>query len=408
MKAFHTLFLALLCTAALANPADPQISNFNVSQDASRVVRVTYTLDEPAYVTMDVLTNHVSIGGANVQNLVGDVNKLLPAGNHYIEWYARRSWPDLRLDTPPIVSVQLTAWAESAPPDVMDIDLQTKVVTYYPGLDFLPDGGLVNDKYRTTHLVMKKVHAANQTFTMGSPTDENPNRGDETQHLVSFTKDYYLAIYETTRKQHILLGAPEPNFGTAGTPYGSDDPDQCPQDRITYDRLRGSVSGGIDWPSTGSTVGGYLATIRTTIGLDLDLPTEAQWEFACRAGTTTAMYNGKDNNGTWGNSDCNDIAWFTGTSTQNPHAVGGKKPNAWGFYDMYGNIMEWCLDWYASYDTSVSPAVDPQGPSSGSGRVMRSSFYYDGSKGMRSAWRSGKNSANANEQFGYRLCLPLD
>ncbi len=110
-----------------------------------------------------------------------------------------------------------------------------------------------------------------------------------------------------------------------------------------------------------------------TAELDLDLPTEAQWEFACRAGTTTAMYNGKPNAGTWGNSDCNDIAWFTGTSEQKPHAVGGKLPNDWGFYDMYGNVREWCLDWYATYPDT--PAVDPNGPTSGTERVIRSSYY---------------------------------
>ena len=399
-----TLATMTLCAAALANPADPQISNFSVSQNASRVVHVAYTLDEPAYVTIDVLTNGVSIGGENIQNLVGDVNKLVPAGSHGIDWYAHRSWPGWRFDDP-TVSVQIKAWAESAPPDVMDIDLQTKVITYYPGMDFLPDGGLVNDKYRTTHLVMKRVHAAGQTFKMGSPENESNRDTWETQHDVRFTKDYYLAIYETTRRQHILLGAPEPNFGTAGTPYGDDDPDQCPQDRITYDRLRGSVSGGIDWPTTGSTVGGYLATIRSTIGLALDLPTEAQWEFACRAGTSTIMYNGN----TTSDDNINETAWWhynsdTGTKI---HAVGGKKPNPWGFYDMYGNIREWCLDWGVSF-TSDS-VVDPHGPTSAtSGRVRRSSDYTCGRTQMRSAFRTWNNPANADAKFGYRLCLPLD
>jgi hypothetical protein len=405
MKTPFSIIAALCAAAAFADPADPQISNFNVRQDAMRIVHVTFTLDEPAYITMDVLTNHVSIGIDNFSNATGDVNKLVPAGNRTITWEARESWPDQRFHDPAL-SVKLTAWAADNPPDIMDIDLVNKTVAYYQSVDFLPQGGLANDIYRTTHLVMKKVYAAGQTFTMGSPADENSNRGDETQHLVTLTNDYYLAIYETTRRQYTLLGCPEPNFGTAGVPYGNDDPNQCPQDRITYNRLRGTAPD-INWPTTGSAVGGYLATIRTTTGLALDLPTEAQWEFACRAGTTTAIYTGKANTGTWGNSVCNDIAWFTGTSTENPHAVGGKQPNAWGFYDMYGNIMEWCLDWYATYDTSVSPAVDPQGPSSGSDRVMRSSFYYDGSKGMRSAWRAGKNPTNANEQFGFRLCLTL-
>ena len=253
------------------------------------------------------------------------------------------------------------------------------------------------------------VHAAGQTFTMGSPTDENPNRlASEVQHSVSFTKDYYLAIYETTRKQFATMGCTvAANYGAQDDPYPGDDADQTPIGRILYNNLRGTVENGIDWPGTGSTVYGdsYLATIRTATGLALDLPTEAQWEFACRAGTTTAMYNGKPNAGTWGNSDCNDIAWYTGTSEQKPHAVGGKLPNDWGFYDMYGNVREWCLDWYATYPASA--VVDPNGPTSGTERVIRSSYYWDGSRGMRSAYRTSQYPRTADTTYGFRLCLPL-
>ena len=405
MKTSFALLLALLCSAALANPADPQISNLNVSQDASRVVHVTYTLDEPAYVTMDVLTNHVSIGGANVQNLLGDVNKLVPAGNHAIDWYPRRSWPDQRLDTPPVVSVQLTAWAESAPPDVMVIDLETKTVAYYPGMDFLPDGGLVNDKYRTSHLVMKKVHAANQTFTMGSPSDESPYRGtDEVQHLVKFTKDYYLAIYETTRRQFKLLGGTE-NTANQATPYGTDDANQCPIAFVRYDVLRSS-----NWPTDGyANPGGLIATFQSACGLALDLPTEAQWEFACRAGTTTAMYNGKGNVNQYSNSDVAAIAWYYYNSGngENVHAVGGKPANPWGFYDMYGNVSEWCLDWRGAYDTSVSPAVDPKGASSGDRRILRGGRFKNFSPLFRSGARDHTQPNWAEVGWGFRLCLPL-
>ena len=228
----------------------------------------------------------------------------------------------------------------------------------------------------------------------------------EVQHSVSFTKDYYLAIYETTRKQFALMGCSvAATYGAQDTPYDGDDPDQTPIGRILYNNLRGSVDDGIDWPTTGSTVGGYLVAIRSATGLNLDLPTEAQWEFACRAGTTTALYTGKPNEGTWGNSDCNDIAWYTGTSEQKPHAVGGKLPNDWGFYDMYGNVREWCLDWYATYD--AAPIVDPQGPSSGTERVIRSSYYWDGSRGMRSAYRTSQYPRTADTTYGFRLCLTL-
>ena len=397
--------LAALCAvAAFADPADPQISNFTVNQDAMRVVHVTYTLDEPAYVTIDVLTNHVSIGGANVQNLLGDVNKLVPAGNHAITWYARTSWPDRRFDNP-IVSVQLTASAADNPPDIMDIDLETKVVSYYPSIDFLPDGALANDKYRTSHLVMKKVHAEGQTFTMGSPTDENQWRNTtEVQHLVTLTKDYYLAIYETTRRQFKLLGGTE-NTENQASPYGSDDANQCPVAYLTYNALRSS-----GWPAGGyANPGGLIGSIQSAFGLALDLPTEAQWEFACRAGTTTAMYNGKGNTYQYSNSDVAEIAWYYYNSGngENVHAVGGKPANPWGFYDMYGNVSEWCLDWYGAYDTSTSPVVDPAGVSTGERRILRGGRFKGFSPQFRSAARDHTQPNWAEVGWGFRLCLPL-
>ena len=420
MKKPAFILAALCAAAAMADPADPQISAFSVSQDASRVVHIAFTLDEPAYITMDVLTNHVSIGVDNFPNAVGDVNKLVPAGNRAITWKARASWPDKRFDDG-VVSVKLTAWAADNPPDIMDINLENQNVAYYQSVDFLPQGGLTNDIYRTTHLVMKKVRAAGMTFQMGSPADESlHNSGNgyaETLHAVALTNDYYLAIYETTRKQFELLGCPDPPFGTAHTPNPGDDPDQCPQDRITYNRLRGSVSDGIDWPTTGSTVGGYLATIRTATGLALDIPTEAQWEFACRAGTTTQNYSGRDYSGQYSSSVGDEIAWYHYNSvnenlgnnqyTWYVHAVGGKPANPWGFYDMYGNVHEWCLDWIGAYDTSASPAINPEGPTSGSGRVFRGSNYTAMSAHIRSAYRSFGAPQDANNRYGFRLCLTL-
>jgi formylglycine-generating enzyme required for sulfatase activity len=400
----RTLLAGLSPRVEGAPPSDPQITRLVVSQDRKRRVTVSYHLDDTAYVTMDVLTNGVSIGGANVQLVEGDCNRLLPAGDHEICWDARGSWPDHKSHN---AKVRLKAWLATVPPPVMDIDLVSKSVAWYADADFLPGGGLTNDIYRTTHLVMKKVPAAGATFTMGSPTDENPNRlASEVQHLVSFTNDYYLAIYETTRKQFALMGCSvHATYGAQDDPYAGDDPDQVPIGRIIYNNLRGAVDDGIDWPATGSNVGGYLATIRAATGLDLDIPTEAQWEFACRAGTATAMYNGMPNAGTWGLTACNDIAWYTGTSDNKPHAVGGKLPNDWGFYDMYGNVREWCLDWYATYGDS--PVIDPNGPSSGTERVIRSSYYYDGSRGMRSAYRTSQYPNTANTTYGFRLCLPL-
>ena len=397
------LLAASIAAPAFADPADPQISGFSVSQDSRRVVSVSYTLDEPAYVTLDVLTNGVSIGGANIQNVVGDCFALVPAGTHAIQWFARKSWPDRRFDGP-VVKVQLKAWAADVPPDVMDIDLETKAVAYYPSLDYLPDGGLANDKYRTTHLVMKKVHAAGETFLMGSPTTEANRGANEVQHRVSFTKDYYLAIYETTRRQYALMGGTE-NASAQLSTFSGDDPDQCPVGAVKYSVLRSG-----DWPADGhSAAGGFLGSAQTAFGIAFDLPTEAQWEFACRAGTTTAMYNGKGNEKPYGNPDVAEIAWYYYNSDNGAsvHAVGGKPANPWGFHDMYGNLLEWCLDWYGDYDASGSVATDPAGPSSGTRRVFRSSHVNTFSPPNRSAYRSSNTPATGDWQYGFRLCVTL-
>ena len=90
-----------------------------------------------------------------------------------------------------------------------------------------------------------------------------------------------------------------------------------------------------------------------------------------------------------------------------PHAVGGKQPNDWGFYDMYGNYHEWCRDWYEDSYSSAS-VTDPTGPTTGSYRVWRSAHYWEGSKGMRSAFRFRLQPNAANPYDGFRLCLPLD
>ncbi|MBP5544003.1 MAG: formylglycine-generating enzyme family protein [Kiritimatiellae bacterium] len=415
MKTILHTFALLGAAAAFGNLADPQISNFSVRQDPSRVLHVAYTLDEPAYITMEILTNGVSIGSENIKLVTGDVNKLVPVGNHIIEWNARKSWPDHRIDTPSF-SVEITAWAADNPPDVLDIDIVNGTHAYYQSVDALPGGGLTNDIYRTTHLVMKKVYAAGKTFMMGSPTNESPYRAtSEVLHAVSLTNDYYLAIYETTRRQFALMGCQERTDPSAvwPEPYGSDDPLQCPVVYITYNKLRGSAPT-IDWPTTGAAVGGYLATIRTATGLALDIPTEAQWEFACRAGTTTALWSGKGNADKYGNNDVAAIAWYAYNSTlvnnvaTEFHAVGADNTkNPWGFYDMYGNAVEWVLDWNGAYDTSVSPTIEPQGPATGTSRVHRGGSFKSFAPDTRSAARGSNNPVDGVERHGFRLCLPL-
>ena len=127
------------------------------------------------------------------------------------------------------------------------------------------------------------------------------------------------------------------------------------------------------------------------------LPTEAQWEYACRAGTTTE-YSFGDSEAALG-----DYAWFGGNSESKTHEVGQKKPNAWGLYDMHGNVWEWCADWYGAY--AADDAVDPTGPSSGSSRVLRGGSWYCSATYCRSACRRSRVPSGRRYYVGLRLVV---
>ena len=141
-----------------------------VTQDGvTRRVTVTYDLDEPAIVTMDVLTNGVSIGDANLHYVSGDCNKLVKEGEgRTLYWNPEKAWPGYKFTTP-VVTVKLTAWATNAPPDYMVVDLATSGnVSFYTSEDALPGGLLKNEAYRRTKLVMRKIHQpASGKWTMG-------------------------------------------------------------------------------------------------------------------------------------------------------------------------------------------------------------------------------------------------
>ena len=202
-----------------------------------------------------------------------------------------------------------------------------------------PKGGFNQTEYKTTKLVLKRVDAG--SFKM------------QNSSTVKLTKSFYMGLFEVTQKQWYQVTGSNP---CSSTSYGKGD--AYPVHYVSYNDIRGS-SKGANWPTSNAVdSSSFLGKLRSRAGLEFDLPTEAQWEYTCRAGTTTTYSYGNNANG--------DYMWYDDNASAS-HIVGTKKANPWGFYDMHGNVWEWCLDWHGT----LSYGTDPGGSSSGSYRVRR-------------------------------------
>jgi len=377
-------FMLGVACAADAPSIDP--GSVTLEKQGSFAV-VTYRLDgAPAIVTVDIQTNTldngagewVSIGGENVRTLSGEVNKIVRGteATHQFRWKANTDFPNQMIKTSRI-RAELTAWATNAPPDYMVVGLrQQNDVRFYASTNFLP-GGFFDNRYKTTELLMRKIPAAGVVWRMGSPVDEDPgnvNEKEEVCRLVMLTEDYYMAVYPTTQSQYTNMCTV-----SANQPWPDEEgAELMPMGNLTHVKLRGD---GV-WPQLGHedvSSDSVIGQLRTNSGLDgFDLPTEAQWEYACRAGTDSAFNNGTSaseaNSKAVGWTSANSTSVQVGSSTRRIfHPVGLKEGNAYGLYDMHGSVQESCLDRAASGDDVAGllvsdyakggVTVDPIGPS---------------------------------------------
>lgn len=221
------------------------------------------------------------------------------------------------------------------------------------------------------------------TFTMGSPTNEVGRYADESpQTTVTFTSPLWMAPYLVTQSEYQSL------IGTNPSAFSGDL--SRPVDQVNW--LQAS-----DYCS--QLTQQELASGRIPGGFQYRLPTEAEWEYACRAGTTTRFNYGDDP----GYLNLTNRAWYTDNSDETTHPVGQKPPNAWGLYDMHGNVWEWCQDWYDTYPGGS--VANPQGPAAGAGRVLRGGSWADGGPLCRSACRVADDPSAEFLVYGFRVIL---
>ena len=397
------LFAATTVTEPVVVPGDP--------------VRVTYaTTGDDAIVTVSFSADGQRVDDAVAANVYGDVNRVVPAGSHTIYWPVSSRLAG----TVETVTATITVWPTNDPPDYVSFDLTTGQRRYYTSRQALPLG-VEHDAYRTEQIVMRRIPAAGVTWQMGSPGSEigrvpdkngsadSASGASEYYHKVTLTKDFYLAVFETTQWQNHLivndLSLTECSNRTCWTTR--------PVDRINFKRLRGHQWKAGDGRKTETDC--VVRSAQAMMDAAVDLPTEAQWEYACRAGTTGATwflnnlpdttgtaeayapyvryrYNGGSVNGVLF-TDLAELA-TTGATAR----VGSYLANPWGLYDMLGNVSEYVLDGYRHTDNGDAESwvpdkksvTDPEGTEKASKwRVRRGGQWREDARWCRAAVRQG-------------------
>ena len=305
-------------------------------------------------------------------------------------------------------------------PKYIAIDLSGgTAATHYPieYLDEIPSGSW-SDEYKTSKLVLRHISAG--SFIMGGRATDYPGAVNTNLHMVTLTKDFYMGVFEVTQRQWELVMGNRPSAFSNETCYAT-----RPVESVSYVDIRGGIKG-ITWPESKEVdESSFMGQLRKKSGLiGFDLPTEAQWEYACRAGTTTALNSGKDISN---ESECDEAmevsryrfnsgrmeysfpvtekyAYDTSLGTSKS---GSYLPNAWGLFDMHGNVWEICIDRWSNIS---SGSIDPKGRTYTvdiEGHIYRGGSWCDPASSLISSHKGDEADATTrvNKNVGFRLCL---
>ena len=338
-------------------------------------------------------------------NSLGALPTVMRAGYTFDNWWTAKTGGS-QVPASTVVTADKTYYAhwikDEMPPDeatatycVIDLSAGANAVNYpVTYLNEPPTGGFNTDEYKTNKLVLRRIESG--TFIMGD------DQSDET-HRVTLTKPFYCGVFEVTQRQYELVTGERPSYFNNASYYAT-----RPVERVSYNMIRGS-SAGVEWPGSSAVdADSFVGKLRAKTGIvEFDLPTEAQWEFACRAGTTSNYNNGgssEDDLRLLGRYAANGGSAGDGNQNCDPSGgsakVGSYRPNAWGLYDMHGNVSEWCLDWY---DNSLSYGLDPKGAPSGTHHVVRGGGWDFNAQSCRSASSQSSYPTGSASCDGFRL-----
>jgi len=242
----------------------------------------------------------------------------------------------------------------------------------------------------TNSIGMKLMLVHADSFDMGSPDDEIGRLEiQETIHGVTISRSYYLGAYEVTQEEYKKVVGDNPSYFSTMT-MGGRDSSKYPVENLSWNDAVSFCEKLSELPD------------EKAAGRKYRLPTESEWEYACRASSSSAYCCGDSRD------ELAEFAWFE-VEADDPklkdltQPVGLKKPNRWGLYDMHGNVWEWCHDWFALYPSEA--VTDPKGPPKGSVRVYRGGSWENRADGCRSARREGETENRSNFHVGFRIAL---